>query len=100
MEDSFIHLFIHSLVGLFGRRNLDLKSIGLQSSKYKFCSNIKVSDTGFIAGPHWPAALDVDSHCKIQENSVIATSSDGRDSTIQLVHDSFIQKHECVDYRC
>ena len=32
--------------------------------------------------------------------SSVKLSSDGRDSTVQLVHDAFIQKRECVDYRC
>ena len=79
---------------------MDLKSTGLQSSKFRFCSNIKVSDTGFITGPHQPAALDVDSAYKIQENGVIVTSSDSRDSKIQLMYDTFIQKREGVDYQC
>ena len=51
MRDSFVHLFIYSLVRLFRRRNLDLKSSGLKSSKYRFCLNIKVSDTGVLWVP-------------------------------------------------
>ena len=54
----------------------------------------------FHWGPHRPDALDVDSHCNIRESCVIATSSNSRDSTIQLAHGAFIQNCEYVDYRC
>ena len=54
------------------RHDSDSKSTGLKSSKFRFCSNIKVYDTGSIAGLHRPAVLDVVICCNIRENGVIS----------------------------